>query len=112
MKTLTLAEMVKKYNELTGKNIKKFRDRATAEAKLAEVLPKETKSGGKRGRKSSIPDTAKIKLLVEENPKRGESAKEFELYFNCKTVGEFISAGGRRASILWDMRKNHIAVNV
>lgn len=38
---MTLREMVDEYNRLTGQNIKKFQDRATAERRLAEIRPKE-----------------------------------------------------------------------
>jgi hypothetical protein len=37
--TAPTSELVKEYNEQTGKSIKKFSDRATAERKVKEVLP-------------------------------------------------------------------------
>lgn len=108
MKDLTLKQMVEKYNELTGKNITKFRDRATAEKKLAEVMPKKAKA--EKVRKSSKLLTAKIKVLVTENPRKEGSnrANQFELYEDGMTVEEFLASGGRRRSIRRDKKQGLI----
>ena len=51
-----------------------------------------------------------IRLLVKENPKRGESKKRFELYKDGMTVAAFLTAGGRRADLKWDTdtKRNYI----
>lgn len=52
----------------------------------------------------------KIKVLTS-NPKRGASAKRFELYRNGMTVGQYVAAGGKRADIMWDMWRQFITLN-
>lgn len=64
----------------------------------------------RRGKEPTIPDTAKIKLLVNENPKRGASAERFALYRNGMTVADYLEAGGKRADISWDVNKGFIEV--
>jgi hypothetical protein len=65
---------------------------------------------GTRGRKPAIADTAKIKLLVKENPKRGTAAERFSLYKNGMTVGDALEAGMKRADINWDVGQGFIEV--
>jgi len=53
---------------------------------------------------------AKIKVLVEENPKRNNTlaADRFALYENGMTVGEYIDAGGRAGDIAHDVAAGYI----
>ncbi len=45
--TAPTAELVKVYNEITGKSIKKFSSREAAERQVARILPKENSRGRK-----------------------------------------------------------------
>lgn len=55
--------------------------------------------------KTLYPESAKIELLVKENPKRGKSKERFEGYFKAKplTVGEAVKNGVSYADIAWDV---------
>ncbi len=55
-----------------------------------------------------------IKLLVDENPKRvgTKSHERFKLYTNGMTVYSFISAGGTRADVNWDVAHEYISLSV
>lgn len=63
-----------------------------------------------RGRAPNIAGTAKIKILVKENPKRGGAADRYALYKNGMTVDEYIAAGGKRADVNWDVAQGFIEV--
>ena len=67
---------------------------------------------GKRGRKPSTPDTAKITLLVKQNPRReGTKAhKRYSLYKSGMTVGEYLKKGGSRGSLRKDVRLKRVKV--
>lgn len=65
---------------------------------------------GTRGRKPNIDGSAKIKVLVKENPKRAAAATRFALYKNGMTVDEYIAAGGTRADVNWDVKMQFIEV--
>jgi hypothetical protein len=77
---------------------------AAKAAAPAEATP------GKRGRAAKFSDDAKIKVVVEGNPKRGTAAKRFELYKTSKTVGDYLAAGGLKADVNWDAGKGWITV--
>ena len=78
-----------------------------------EAAPKE-----QRARRSKFaemyPDASTITMLVEENPKKegSKSRTRFDHYFNSKTVGEFIAAGGTYADIAYDIGRMHIQITV
>lgn len=63
--------------------------------------------------KAIFSTSQQIFLCVAENPKREGTASHpiFDLYFNCRTVGEFLAAGGRRADIIWDMARGYIILD-
>ena len=61
--------------------------------------------------KTLYPESAKIELLVKENPKRGKSKERFEGYFKSKTVGDAIKNGVTYADIAWDVGHGLIKVN-
>lgn len=58
------------------------------------------------------PDTAAVKLNVEENPKKeGSAARErFQYYFTCKTVADYLKAGGTYQDIAYDVGRQFISV--
>ncbi len=62
--------------------------------------------------RSTIPDSARIKILVEKNPHRPGVAVygRFELYRTHQTVGEVLAAGGVRADIPWDCARKYIEI--
>jgi len=76
----------------------------------AKKAAKKEASEGGRGRAPNIAGTAKIKLLTKENPKRAAAAERFALYKNGMTVDEYISAGGKRADVNWDVGQSFIEV--
>lgn len=91
----------KKTSKKTSKKVTKKTSKKTA------------KVAGTRGRKPSIPNEAKVKVLVKENPRRSGTAayKRFSLYKSGMTVGEYIKAGGKRGSLLKDVRKGFVSVS-
>lgn len=62
--------------------------------------------------RSKFSPDAKIKILVDENPKRegGEAHKRFALYRNGMTVNEALEAGVLRMDLSWDTRHSFIAI--
>lgn len=60
----------------------------------------------------SIDKSAKIKILVEKNPRKAGTVTHgiFELYKNDMTVGEFIAAGGHLIDVKADIERKHIEV--
>ena len=69
-------------------------------------------SGGKKGTKSNLDPNARIKLLVEDNPKRAGSASHdrFALYKDGMTIGEFLEQGGTTGDVYWDRGRGFIDV--
>lgn len=145
LESFSTAELVKVYNKMTGKELKKFStkgeaiERCTKEAeKLTEsAAPKEAAKTESKASKPHIkarpavhktekekPTKAKskgghtfsnelrIKLLVEDNPKRkGSSAyKMFELYRKGVTVGQYKEKGGKLNNLYWDVDHKFVAV--
>jgi hypothetical protein len=55
---------------------------------------------------------AKIKLVVEANPKRKgtDAAKRFRLYSKVATVEQFLEKGGTRADLAWDTARGFVKV--
>ncbi len=66
-------------------------------------------AAGKRAEKLAL----KIKILVKENPKRANSNgwKNFNLYKDDMTVGEFVEAGGTLADVRWDAAHDYIELS-
>lgn len=158
--TLSLSKLIEVYNLLAEKQVKAFRDKPTAVARVEKVLAEQnheifavegaegeydvrpvvvqlTKeeigtiarvvdapksevkkgkakkaTGGKRGPAPEFSDAMKIEVLVA-NPKRPNTASwdRFALYGSCKTVGEFLAAGGTRADLAWDEERTFIKIS-
>ena len=107
------------YNELTGKDTKKFASRGKGIAQVweliseadaaPEVAPAPTKgSGGKRAAK--IDPTKKIKIVCEGNPKREGSQAHamFALYEEGATVEATQAKGVSLGDIRWNLDKGFI----
>ena len=77
-------------------------------AKTTKPAAAESPAG--RGRTPNILGTAKIKVLVKDNPKRAAAAERFALYKSGMTVDEYIAAGGTRADVNWDVKQQFIEV--
>lgn len=60
--------------------------------------------------KEQYPDSAKITVLVESNPKRGKSKERFEGYTGSATVGEALAKGVTYADLAWDVGHGLIKV--
>lgn len=73
---------------------------------------KETSVKKTRGSLGKFDGSAKIKLLVTENPKRGNCAKRFDAYFKgIKTVEQALDKGLTMADLRWDVEHEFIAVD-
>lgn len=87
---------------------------ATGVAKKAAPAAKaKAKPEKEKGTRAKFSESAKITVLVAQNPKReGSSSHErFALYSKNKTVGAFLAAGGTRADIAWDVAAEYIKVS-
>ena len=122
IRNLPLSGLVKLYNSLTDKPVKKFSTKPIALARVQTMLEsyslveKETLSTPvktKGGRPGKITKDAVITLLVASNPKRIGTAsyERFELYRNEMTVQEFLTTGGRRADLEWDVARKFIRIS-
>lgn len=129
-------DLVKWYNENSGtKALVKFKDRATAEKRCAELkqainelsgksskkaaaAPKEKKvkapkgesnPAENRGRNSSYA-SKKIYKKTEENPRRENTHghKSFSVIKNGMTFEDYIAAGGRANDLRWDLERGHL----
>ncbi len=81
-----------------------------AAKKAAPAAKKSADAESTRGRQPNISGDAKIKVLAAENPKRGGAAERFALYKNGMTVDEYLTAGGKRADVNWDVKMGFIEV--
>lgn len=90
---------------------------ATKTAKKAVTTSTSTTKAKGNGKvkvsRETADGTAKIKLLVKENPKRegSSSYKRFALYSKSATVADFLKAGGTRADLAWDKSRKFISVS-
>lgn len=100
------AEAVKAVPDLTppGKPAKAAKEPKAAKDPAAPKEPKISRF------KELYPDDAKVKVLVEGNPKRGKSKERFEGYTGSATVGEAVAKGVTRADIAWDVGHGLISV--
>lgn len=75
-----------------------------------ESTPKAPKKDAGRGR--NFDPAAKIKVLVDKNPRRQGSATydRFNLYRDGMTVEEFLAAGGWNGDLRWDSARKFISV--
>lgn len=116
---ISLSDLATVYNDLTGKNIKKFSSKQEGQSRLwraiqeVDSVPEETPEPAKQtGRKERIRKDAIIRVQVTENPKREGSSSyaRFENYVDGMTVGQFLQKGGQLADIRWDTSKNFISL--
>lgn len=98
-----------------AKKIKKVKAEMKAKKEKNAVKAKKAKSEESGDARRINPDL-KIKLLVDENPKRegSRSYKEFELYKDGMTVGELLKKGEkidfRTSALRWDVAHEFIAL--
>lgn len=98
--------MVVEEEEEAPKKKKMVAEEAPKKKMVAE---EDEKPKVKRERKPRLVE-GRIKLLVEENPKRGAAEKRFDLYNKNKTVKSFLEAGGTRADLSWDVAHKFIEI--
>ena len=111
--------LVATYNELTGKETKKFASRTKGieqvakliidvDAAPAEVPVKNTSTG----RKSALNKLAVVHLTVDVNPKRegSQAAANFDKYEDGITVEELQRRGISLADIRWNLAKDFISL--
>lgn len=82
------------------------RIKVTEEKEAEESTPKTSRRA--RFNKDQV-----ITLLVNENPKRKGTLAwaKWEIYENGMTVGEYLEAGGKRSTLLYDVEKGYIEIN-
>ena len=82
-----------------------------APAKKAPAKKAPSAATAKRA-SNGFDETAKITLLVKENPKRAgsEAHRRFKLYKTGMTVGDFIAKGGASADLRWDAKHKAISI--
>ena len=92
---------------------KKTAAKKTAGKKTAAKKPAAAKSGA--GRKSLFGDTAKIKSLTKENPRRagthGHKSMEIIIKNPGITVADFVKKGGRLNDLRWDVEHKSVSVS-
>jgi hypothetical protein len=83
---------------------------AAKKAPAKKAAPKTEKAPAVRA--ATYPETAKITVLVKENPKREGSAAygRFALYGKNRTVGAFLAAGGARIDLSYDAARGYVAI--
>lgn len=71
-----------------------------------------SKTAARRGRASAYPETAKISVLVKDNPRREGTAvyKQFELAKKHATVGAYLKAGGSLGSLRKGIKRQWLKV--
>lgn len=84
---------------------------ATARNIRKATEPKDEAVSSQRGARPKYDDKAKIKVVEKAPNFRSEArAKNFALYATCKTVGDFIAAGGDRSLLASDIRHGRVEV--
>lgn len=104
------------YHALSGKPVKRFKSQQEAIEKILGAV-KRSKGGtattqARPGRKPEYADDDLIESIVAENPKKeGTKAHErFALYKKGMSVAEFITAGGHRSDLSWDVEHKFITI--
>ncbi len=84
----------------------------TAKVKTATTRTEEPIKGLPEGGKRAANRAQKIKLLVKENPGREGSKRHawYELYKTCKTVGDYLDAGGDAGYLRRDQKEERISI--
>ncbi len=83
-------------------------DEPTTSAGVGEPEPKAAVPQRKK-----LSDELVITLVTIQNPKRAgsRSHKEYELYVDGMTVGEYIEIGGSRPGVRWDAKKGFVTLS-
>ena len=71
------------------------------------------KTGVKRSKFAALyPNSAKVKLLVEANPKKegSKSREKFACYTGSETVGEYLAKGGTYQDIAYDVGRQFVQI--
>jgi hypothetical protein len=129
LNALSLSALVARFNECAPKDkqVKKFRDKATAVKRVTEMCGKKASASTRAAKQSSekaeklsmaefhaqrvaAKRNLTITVLVEGNPKKGTAAKRYDLYRDGMTVGEYIKKGGQLRDVTWDAKQGWISV--
>ena len=96
---------------VTPDKAKSVKEESKAKEKKPAKQVKEKKASAKTPA-GKYGETCKITVLAKENPKKtgSSSHKRFELYGKCKTVADFLKAGGLRCDLSWDSSRKFIKV--
>lgn len=101
-------------NEFVNSNIKEESDTDMAKknAKAAKTPKAPKEKGASKPRGGAFPEGAKIKILVDGNPKRegSSSHKRFGMYKQNMLVSTALGAGVKTADIHWDVKHNYITI--
>lgn len=133
--TQALVDFTNKYGGRTNP-LKKFKDRATAEKTVTDLMTALTEintgtskpSAAKKAAKNAAKATGekgtskrtkfanaehRLYKLVKKNPRREgtNGYKSFELVRNGMTYRQYVEAGGRNNDLRWDVDKGYIVLS-
>lgn len=128
--SMSSTQLVEIYNMHVPeeKQIKKFRDHATAVARVTEITKQKEKHmssktseakttlietpAKKKQSARKVDSSKKISILVEFNPRRPATKgwTNFGLYKEGMTISEFRAAGGGSNHLNWDIKHGYISV--
>lgn len=78
-----------------------------------ETMTPETTTTTTKPRELPLPAEAVIHFVGPNTKRPGTKAHAaFSLYAECKTVGDYLKAGGRRVELRWDLARDLIGVSV
>ena len=99
-----VAELIKAHNELAGPTSKETKTKKMTEAPIAPTTEKSA-----RGRTSSLAGKTLVKLSAENPRREGTNGwKSWNLISEGMTYEQFIAAGGRRVDLAWDIKAGNI----
>lgn len=95
-----------------AKKIEKAAKPAAKPAPAKKAAAKKEAPKKAEGKKRGFDESAKLTVLVKENPKREgtDSYERFEAYFKAKTVGDAYAAGITTADLHWDSNHEYIKI--
>ena len=117
--------LVNFYNQTAERKVTKFRDRATAERKVFQMLSEQvavTETDEQeptqevKGKRNSFKGKM-IEAICQENPRRAGTAafRSMQILIDANgpiSYEDFLKAGGRRPDFYWDLKKYDNRVKV
>lgn len=112
LKRYNLADLIEDTRRNEEQRMANKKAETTTEAKTSgrKGNPEALKKAREARESKREPDKRKVKILVKENPKKGNRAARFSLYKNGMTVDEYCAAGGKRKDVQIDIDHQYISV--